>query len=161
MKTRCKEEEKENYLKQIKAKIESLGKKSGGLDDSAFWKIKTVMTMLDKKGKKVEGIEAIAKIVVYFTSVQSIVKRWKQQQQQLEAVNEKKVKLILENAKTWESIKIKEQEVEKEISKIKSKKAGDSEGWWNEMILSIKELRWRSHEQVWCPTAIYTTANDV
>ena len=158
---RCKEEEKENYLKQIKAKIESLRKKSGGLDDSAFWKIEAVMTMLDKKGKKVEGIEAIAKILVNFTSIQSIVKRWKQQKQQLEAVNVKKVKLILENAKTWESIKIKEQEVEKEILKIKSKKAGDSEGWWNEMILSIKELRWRIHEQVWCPTAIYTTASDV
>ena len=138
-------EKKEQTARKVAKIAENLRGKDGGLNENMFWKFKrkttcrkkeTLNAMLNAKGELVEDEEGIKQVYENFyqqllQTPPAVSEREKEAERE---VNETfgTIEII---AKTQETMVIDKELVRKVIAKLKRRKAGDTQGWTNEIIL--------------------------
>ena len=129
------EEEKQQYAKRIIATVENLRKTGGGIKETTFWEFKKklhrkqeepITAMKNKDGVLLEDKREILKIYEeFYTELFTKKKATDEEEQRIEKNVKMEMNKIMEKAKEQENIKVTEEDVEKAIRKLKTKKAGD------------------------------------
>ena len=143
------EEEKSLFGKRIRATVEDLKKKDGILDQGAFWKFKKKIegtkveekkAMRNSEGTRVEDEGEILQVYEKFyldllQTPRPENETERQMEEEVEATFER-ICFISENQGPME---VDENNIRNVRKKLKRRKAGDREGWNNEMILEAGE----------------------
>lgn len=138
------EEEQERHHRKLKKTIEELRKEGGGMKEETFWQFKKRIdkkgeekptAIMDEKGTVLEKKEDILKEYEEFYKKLFERKEAKTEEgRETEKEIHKKLEKIWENAKDQKALVIKEEDVKKVVKGLKKRKAGDTQGWQNEMI---------------------------
>ena len=139
------DEEKENFARKISKTVDALKKDGGGMDQGAFWKFKKKLdgkkreertAMKDSTGRIIEDKEGILNIYEQFYKelLQTPQANYENEKEKEREIEETFMKLQL-IAKYQSSRVIGEDDVRKATRRLKRKKAGDREGWTNELII--------------------------
>eukprot|EP00794_Sanderia_malayensis_P020626 gene20626-22661_t len=138
------EEQKFQYASIVKRTVENLKKEGGGMKEDTFWEFKrklakrkeeTPIAMTNKEGELKESRNEILDIYrKHHEDLFKVKTAATEKERETEQEIEMKFERIKETAKQQEPMFITEEEVEIAIKKMKLKKAGDEEGWKNELI---------------------------
>ena len=136
--------QKKNYAKEITATIENLRKDGGGVKEATFWEFKKRLerkkeekptAVMNKEGILKEKQQEILEVYKeFYTNLFKKEEARSIDEKNAEADIAEKFENIMREAKCQPPLAITEEEVEKEIKKLKRKKASDEEGWRNEML---------------------------
>ena len=134
------EEKCQKYAKEITRAVEELRRDGGGLKEESFWEFKRKLngskkeittSMEDENGKMITEKEGIKKVY------KDIYRKLFENPKEIE--DEERVKIQMEEierkAKEQSPMEITSSTIKAVIKKLKKKKAGDLEGWTNEMII--------------------------
>ena len=120
-------------------------KKEGGFDANAYWKhmeklqgrkAEPATAMLDEKGKIEEDPEKIREEIYkpFYMNLLKDREPENEMEKEVQALKEKCIEVMSDNAKDKEIKEITREEYEKMKNKLKNKKAPDKEGWRYEWI---------------------------
>ena len=131
------------YKEKIERTIEQLRRDGGGVKEQTFWEFKRRMEgrkeeqktgMKDSNGEIRTETGGIKKIFENF--YQELFKKpeWEKENMKIKEAVERKVEGIMERAKQQGAMRVTTEVVRKVVRNLKKRKAGDIEGWKNEMI---------------------------
>lgn len=139
--------EKTSYTRRIRRIVENIKREGGNINPGAFWEVQKQLTkkkedksiaIKNKRGERVEGKEEVLCVYKEFykdllepTKCTEAENEGKKQEEWIDNEFEK----IRTEARNQEPMEISEEDVRKSIKKLKKKKAGDRDGWRNEMII--------------------------
>ena len=148
------EEMKAQNTRRIVGTVESLRKNGGGFNEGTFWEFKrklqkrkeeTITAMKDTNGEMQNDNEKIIQIYQDFYQELFETKKSKtEEEKEAEENVEEKFQTIMNKADHQQPMKVRTDDIENEIKKLKNKKAGDKEGWTNEMLKNGGEEMERS-----------------
>mgnify|MGYP001800575693 CR=1 FL=1 len=125
---------------RIRQNIESLRRNGGGVKEESFWEFKKKMSkrklekqvaMKDENGDIQTEPKKIKEIYTKFYNELFKVEVEDQLKEKGKTVKER----IEKKGKQQQPINIEEEDIEKVIKTLKRRKAGDQEGWRNEMLI--------------------------
>ena len=137
-------EQKQQRASKIVATVDRLRKDGGGFSETTFWefkrslekkKVEPVSAMRNEEGERKESKAEIIEIYErFYTKMFEKKVACSEDERNNESRINRKLEEITTEAKEQLPLKISQEKIRKQISKLKNKKAKDSDGWKNEMI---------------------------
>ena len=128
------------HAKRIQKNIEQLRRDGGGIKQESFWEFRKRIkgkkkeiknAMKNKDGELKTGPEEIKEVYkVFYDDLFKVEVKSKDK-----IAKEKEMELMKERAKKQEPMELTEMEIRKTIKGLKRRKACDSEGWCNEILI--------------------------
>ena len=138
-------EKKEQSVRKVIKVADSLRKKNGGLNENMFWKYKKrtssrkkdqLNAMINEEGDEVDTEKDIKRVYEqFYKKLLETPKAENENEKRAEEEVEKTFTMIESVAETQEGMIVEEETVRKVIAKLKRGKAGDTQGWTNEMLM--------------------------